>query len=138
MAENPDFRLKLLQGRLGDLVYQFTQVQFSQHPTNPTWAPAINAYRCPQGIAICFDLAGVDKSQVSLKVEPRKLRLSGSRPIPEPHEKEREPKQILAMEIDSGHFEREVSFPSDVETEAVHAEYLDGYLWVYLPFRTQS
>jgi HSP20 family protein len=133
-----DFRLKQLHGRLGDLVYQFTKVQFTQSHGSQTWAPAANAYKCPLGFAICVDLAGVNKEEISVKVERRKIRLSGFRETPEPKKKEEEPVQILAMEIDTGAFSREITLPVDVEPDSVRAEYKDGFLWIYLPFRAEA
>jgi HSP20 family protein len=138
MSDMPDVRLKQLHGRLGDLVYQFTKVQFSHSPAPETWAPSVNAYRCEKGFAICVDLAGVQKDAIQVEVQGRKLRLEGRREIPEPKGKGEEPIQILAMEIDSGSFAREVSLPSDVEGTAVRAEYQDGFLWIYLPFRSHA
>ncbi|MGZ8920648.1 MAG: Hsp20/alpha crystallin family protein [Limisphaerales bacterium] len=131
-------RLNQLHGRLGDLVYQFTRVQFSQPPAPGTWRPCVNAYRCPNGFAICVDLAGVTREAIEIQVQARTLRIQGLREIPEPKGKDEEPVQIVAMEIDAGKFSREIQLPSDVQSDAVRAEYKDGYLWVYLPFRSEA
>lgn len=135
---DPKFRLNQLHGRLGDLMYQFTKVQFTHSPAPDTWCPAINAYRCPQGFAICVDLAGVPRESIHVEVHRRSVRLEGRREIPEPKAKGEEPMQILAMEIDSGRFARDIVLPAEVESEAVRAEYKEGFLWVYLPFRSQA
>src|SRR5688572_24844602 len=135
---DPKFRLNQLHGRLGDLVYQFTKVHFSHSPAPQTWSPAINAYRCPKGFAICVDLAGVSKELIQVEVHQRKVRLEGHREVPEPKGKDEEPVQILAMEIDAGRFAREIVLPADVESDGVKAEYKEGFLWVYLPFRSQA
>jgi HSP20 family protein len=135
MSEKPNIRLNQLHGRLGDLVYEFTKVQFSHSPGAEVWSPAVNAYRCEQGFAICVDLAGVPKETIHLEIERRRIRLQGQREVPEPKDKGHEPLQILAMEIDSGNFTREISLPADVDPECVRAEYKEGYLWIYLPFR---
>ena len=132
------FRLNQLHGRLGDLVYQFTKVQFSQAPARDTWSPALNAYRCPKGFAICVDLAGVPKDEIQIEVHARTVRLEGRREIPEPKGKDEEAVQIIAMEIDAGRFSREVILPAEVESNAVRAEYKEGFLWIYLPFRSQA
>lgn len=136
MAEN--FHLRHLHGRLGDLMVEFARVNFTHSPAPEGWVPAVNAYRCELGFAICVDLAGVAKDQIELHVEPRLIRLRGKRELPEPKGKGEEPKQILAMEIDAGPFARDISLPAEVETEAVRAEQKDGYLWIYLPFRSQA
>src|SRR5687768_12266123 len=106
MSEKPNMRLNQLRGRLGDLVYEFTKVQFSHSPGAEIWSPALNAYRCAQGFAICVDLAGVPKESLHLEIEHRKIRLQGRREVPEPKDKGNEPVQILSMEIDSGNFGR--------------------------------
>ncbi|HTG43152.1 MAG TPA: Hsp20/alpha crystallin family protein [Verrucomicrobiae bacterium] len=138
MADKPSYRLKQLHGRLGDLVYQFTRVQFSHSPAPGVWSPPVNAYRCARGFAICADLAGVPKETIHLEIDKRKVRLQGRREIPEPKGKGEEAVQILAMEIDSGLFEREISLPADVDPQCVRAEYKDGFLWIYLPFRCEA
>jgi HSP20 family protein len=135
---DPKFRLNQLHGRLGDLVYQFTKVHFSHSPAPDTWSPAVNAYRCLKGFAVCVDLAGVPRETISVEVHQRKVRIEGQRDVPEPKGKDEEPVQILAMEIDAGRFARELVLPSEVESDAVRAEYKEGYLWIYLPFRSQA
>jgi HSP20 family protein len=136
MADVRSIRLRQLQGRLGDVVYQLTRVQFSEFSPAGNWRPSINAYRCPERMTICVDLAGVDRSSVDLQVEPRRLLLRGNRELPEPGGGEERPMQILAMEIDHGPFEREINFPADVEPGRVTAEQRNGMLWVYLPWRS--
>lgn len=131
-------RFKQLHGRLGDLVYQFTKVQFSNPSGSGRWSPPVNAYRCQHGFAICVDLAGMSRDDISIEVEPRKIRIHGDRQTPEPKGKDNQTSQIIAMEIDSGPFSREVSFSVEVETDAASAEYKDGLLWIYLPFRAQA
>ena len=137
MPDVPDFKMKQVRGMLGDLVYQFSKVQFAQGASPDKWAPSINVYRCPLGFVICVDLAGVDKEKIHLEVEPQRIRFEGVRETPEPKGKE-EPLQVITMEIDSGAFEREITLPARIEAEAVRAEYKDGLLWIYLPFRSES
>src|SRR3954462_13866465 len=131
MSDISNVRWKQLHGRLGDLVYQFTKIHFTQSHGAQTWAPPVNAYKCEHGFAICVDIAGVKKEEINLKVEPRRIQLGGVRETPEPKGKGEEPIQIVAMEIDSGIFSREISLPTDVEPEAVRAEYKEGFLWIY-------
>jgi HSP20 family molecular chaperone IbpA len=138
MSDKPNIRLNQLRGRLGDLVYEFTKVQFSHSPNAELWAPAVNAYRCALGFSICVDLAGVPKESIQIETEKRKVRLRGRRETPEPKGKSNEALQILAMEIDSGNFAREISLPADFDPACVRAECKDGYLWVYLPFRCEA
>jgi HSP20 family protein len=84
------------------------------------------------------DLAGIPKDQIHIEVHARTLRLEGRREIPEPKDKGEEPVQIVAMEIDSGRFSREIILPSEVQADAIRAEYKEGFLWIYLPFRSEA
>ena len=130
--------LKRLQGRLGDVAYQLTRIQFSQFSSVERWQPALNAYRCSECIVICVDLAGVDRKSIDVRVESRRLLIRGQRPPPEPVGNGHKPLQVLVMEIDYGRFEREVLLPSDVDRERVKAEQDNGLLWIYLPLQSHG
>src|SRR4029079_1478552 len=100
--------------------------------------PTISAYCVEESIRICVDLAGVDRSLIDLTVEPRRLVIRGTRELPEPTGAEGCAQQLLAMEIDYGPFEREITFPVDVESDEAHAEQRNGLLWISLPVRKES
>ncbi|MCI0536757.1 MAG: Hsp20/alpha crystallin family protein [Verrucomicrobiales bacterium] len=133
-----EIRWQFLQGQIGDLAYELRRVQLSQFAPIQQWYPAINAFRCRGGIAICVDLAGVDKSQIDLQVEPRRLLIRGNRPDPAPDRSQYQEVQVLAMEINWGAFEREVELPAAVEPARASAEQHNGMLWIHLPLRAQS
>jgi HSP20 family protein len=114
--------------------YETTQVQLWRGAPH-TWQPAINAFRCENGLRICVDLAGVEQSLIDLTVEPRRMVVRGTREAPEPTDEEGRALQVLALEIDYGAFEREVHLPVEVEVAHAHAEQQNGLLWVYLPLK---
>jgi len=122
-----------LEGRLSQITAELTRVHFSSSPAPAAWAPAINAYRCPDYILLVAELAGVDRAEIQLVVEPRRVWLRGHRRAPEPHNGEGPPRQVLAMEIDGGPFARELVLPVEVDPEAVQAEQREGLLWIRLP-----
>jgi HSP20 family protein len=138
MADIHGIRLKQLHGRLGEVAYQLTQVRFSAFSPDVSWHPAVNAYLCREKMAICVDLAGVDRAAIDVQVEPRRLLLRGRRQPPEPTGAGEKPVQILALEIDHGPFTREISFPAEVEPERVTAEQKNGLLWIFLPLRSPA
>ena len=74
--------------------------------------------------------------QVSRRMDDRAIR--GTRELPEPTGDEGCAQQLLAMEIDYGPFEREITFPVDVEIDEAHAEQRNGLLWISLPVRKES
>jgi HSP20 family protein len=114
------------------------RVQFSRSYPSQAWSPDINAYLCARQIVICVDLAGVEPATLDLRIEPRRLQIRGRREPPEPSGAEERPLQTLVMEIDYGPFEREVALPAEVATERVTADQRNGFLWIYLPLRSEA
>jgi HSP20 family protein len=138
MEKIRSIRLRKLHGRLDEVIYELTRVQFSHSYSAENWSPAINAYRCRDCIMICFDLAGVDKSAIDLRIERRRLSMRGQRKPPEPEGERYQTVQVLALEIDYGPFERVIDLPQDVDPDRVTAEQRNGLLWVFLPLRSEG
>jgi HSP20 family protein len=128
-----NIKLRWLHGALHDVSHELSRSPFSRFAY--AWEPAINAYRCENSIRICVDLAGVDRSVIDLTVEPRRVMIRGTRELPEPTDDEGCALQLLAMEIDYGPFERELSLPAEVEIDQAHAEQRNGLLWISLPLK---
>ena len=126
-----NIKLRWLHGTLGDV--SVTRVQLWQMQPHQ-WQPPINAFRCESAVRICVDLAGIDKSNIDLTVEPQRIVVRGSREAPEPSDDPRGV-QVLALEIDYGPFEREVLLPAEVEVNEARAEQENGLLWIYLPLK---
>ena len=135
MDPNRGIKLRWLHGALHDVTSELSRFQFSRFASH-TWQPAINAYRCEKCIRVCVDLAGVDRSQIDLTVEPQRIVVRGERDVPEPTHAEGGAMQLLAMEIDYGPFERELHLPEVVDIERVHAEQRNGLLWISLPLKS--
>lgn len=127
-------RLQRLQGRLGEVAYQITRSHFSEVPHPAAWKPAANAYRCPDFVRVCLDLAGIDPTGVELEIAPDRLLVRGRRNLPEP-ENTCEGLQVLVMEIDHGDFQREFRFSHPVDPATVRLETNNGLLWVHLSLR---
>src|SRR5947208_17054505 len=109
-------QLRWLQGTLADVTVRSIQLwRTAPH----TWQPAINAFRCETAVSICVDLAGIDKSLIDLRVEPRRVTVRGSREAPEPTD---QAVQMLALEIDYGPFEREIEVPAEVDAQPARAQ----------------
>jgi HSP20 family molecular chaperone IbpA len=123
--------LRWIYGVPGDISYQLARFRFSR-PV-PTWQPAINAYRCHDCVRVCVDLAGVERSEIELTIEPKRLTIRGKRDVPEPPEtKKRGAVHMLVMEIDYGPFERTIEFREEIEVQKAHAEQQNGMLWIHL------
>jgi HSP20 family protein len=135
---NPFRNLDDIQRDLGDLVVEITQAHFVHFRAPTAWQPAVNAFRCGDDFVICIDLAGVDKSEIDVRVEARRLIVRGSRPVPEPACDEGPKVHVLALEIDHGRFERVLDLPADVDPARVTAEHRNGLLWIKLPLRPHA
>jgi HSP20 family protein len=132
MQKRQSIRLKKLHGQLGDLLYEYSKVTFTQsyHPSG--WEPAVNAYQCDDSLKICVDLAGIDAQSTEIRVEQTRLIVRGNRPLPEPPTQNR-CRRILVMEINYGPFERVIQLPLAVDSERVSARHSEGLLWITLP-----
>jgi HSP20 family protein len=135
---DPFGHLERLERELGSIAFQLTGLQFARFAGVERWRPAVNAYRCAGRFIVCVDLAGVDKSTVTILAEGRRLILRGTRPPPEPDCNQPQPVQVLVMEIDYGPFARVLELPADIDATAMKAEYGNGLLWVSLPVRGPS
>lgn len=124
--------LRQLHGCLGDMAYEL-RIQYLSAGREQSWTPAINAYQCGDRIVVCVELAGVDREQIELHAEPRRLLLRGVRSPLEPSLEECPPRHVLALEIDQGVFQREIALPQAIDPDAVRAEQRNGLLWIQLP-----
>lgn len=102
------------------------------------WRPAMNAYRLADRVVLCLELAGMKKDDIHVRVDGHRLIIAGTRPAPEPPHESREHSQTLALEIDSGPFERVLELPAAVHAETVTAAYRDGLLWITLPLHPST
>jgi HSP20 family molecular chaperone IbpA len=126
-------QLELLQDRLSNLAGQLALVRWGARPEGRVWAPRLNAYRERDRLVLCVELAGVGQADIELLVEPRRVWLSGERRTPWPAGGVAELRQVLALEIDDGRWERELALPDPVVPEATRAEQRNGLLWIELP-----
>lgn len=131
MEHSSSMHWSILRRKPQGVVVQMTRISSFQR--RGPWTPAINAYRCRDRFVICVELAGVDRSSIQLSVLPNRLSIQGQRQAPEPPCQEGPLSQVLALEIDQGPFERELTLPAEVLTEGASAEQRNGILWIYLP-----
>lgn len=113
-------------------VDQMLAPEYRKYLPGEAWAPAVNLYEDEDAFHVVVDLAGVDPSAVTLKIEGGRLILGGERPTPRPGRGKRMACTHL-MEIDHGLFLRSVEVPSSVDVEAIIAKYRSGLLWITLP-----
>ncbi len=127
-------KLRWMLSAPGDVSYQLARFEFAR--AVPTWQPAINVYRCKACVRICVDLAGVDRADVDVGVEPKRVTIRGTREVTERTDSQGRAVQMLIMEIDYGPFERTIGLPEEIDVKNAHAEQENGLLWISLPLKT--
>src|SRR6478672_381783 len=116
-----------IAGQLHDLHFASFQMP------GRSWTPAINVYAYADRFEVCMDLAGVDKREIQVEAESRRLSVSGHRLAPGGSADEAPCKRILVMEIHDGPFARTLEFAEDLDTSRVEARQDNGWLWIVLP-----
>lgn len=127
-------RLTRMIGRTSDVAQDLSKLHFSGFQSAQGWRPEINVYRYDDRIEIWADLAGVEKANIDVDVLPDRVRISGDRKPPLPtRDTSSQCRQVLAMEIESGRFGREIVLPVEVDRNRVTAKQENGLLWIVLP-----
>lgn len=127
-------RLARMLSMTDQIAGQLHGLHFSAfHPPDALWRPAVNVYSYEDRVEVCMDLAGVEKKDIRVDVEPRRLSVSGHRVLPQNSCVGEGCGRILIMEIQDGRFERTLEFSFDIEMERVEARQENGWLWIVLP-----
>jgi HSP20 family protein len=92
------------------------------------WIPGCNIYETQTHYIILVDLAGVQKEELEVRVNPRQVVLRGQREEPAPAGAE----LCHQLEIPAGLFERQIPLPGAVEPEQAKVSYDKGWLEIRL------
>jgi len=122
---------KLAQ-QMGDLMDDMIQRNFCRFRSSQRWSPAVNLYEAEDRYVFCVELAGMDRRQINLHLEDRKITISGTRSSPRLG-KGQGTGRLHIMEISEGAFLRELPIPPNVDRQRTTASYANGYLWIDLP-----
>ena len=122
-----------LAAQLNTAMQQLLSQTFGRYCPDQTWSPSVNIYQLAGRLEICVDLAGVDRDNLAVRVEPGRLEIRGQRQPPDPPDHGEGPMRILSMEIDYGEFCRQIRLPNNVDLNAVESRYTEGLLWIVLP-----
>ena len=94
------------------------------------WEPAIDVYETQDNIVIIVELAGIEESDISLRVDRNIFTIEGNR---RKYQAADEKRAYHRMEIAGGTFRRSIELPVPVDTAKVKAAYEDGLVEVILP-----
>jgi len=98
------------------------------------WTPSVDIYEDEEGVALRFELAGVDPKDVDIRFENGVLTLRGERKL----EKEDKRDNYHRVELSYGTFTRSFSLPATIDPEKIKAESKNGVLTVGLPKKPEA
>jgi HSP20 family protein len=110
--------------RTVDEVFHLVSPIFRQHEYN--WMPHIDVYESPEEIIILADLAGINKEELHIELNRKKIKIAGVRKIISVVKNAR----YCLAEIPHGHFVRNIILPAAVDAESALATYADGILMI--------
>ncbi len=90
--------------------------------------PPVNIFHKGDDFIVITELPGVKKSDLSVQVKGRTIRVSGNKSVAYP-----EGAGVHRRERNGGRFDRAVTLPVEVDADAVKAECRDGILALFLP-----
>jgi len=93
------------------------------------WAPAVDIYETEDSLVVKAELPGVDAKDIDVSIDEGVLSLKGERKL----EKEVKEENYHRVERTYGMFQRSVRLPSDVDADAIKANYDSGVLKVSVP-----
>jgi HSP20 family protein len=88
------------------------------------WRPNIDVYESVEEIVLLADMAGLNKEELHIEVNRKKIKISGFRKAVRLLQNAR----YCQAEIPHGRFERTVVLPAPVDTQSAVASYADGIL----------
>lgn len=98
------------------------------------WTPACDIYEDEEGMALSFEVAGVDPKDVDVRFENGVLTVKGERKL----EREEKRENYHRVERSYGTFTRSFSLPASVDAERIKAETKHGVLTVSLPKKAEA
>jgi HSP20 family protein len=90
------------------------------------WRPNIDVYESIEEIIVLADMAGLNKEDLHIEVDRKKIKIAGARKAIPLLKNAR----YCQAEIPHGHFERNVALPAPVDVQSAVASYADGILVV--------
>lgn len=98
------------------------------------WTPNVDIFEDEEGVALRFELAGVEPKDVDVRFENGVLTLRGERKL----EREDKREGYHRVELSYGTFTRSFSLPGTIDAEKIRAESKNGVLTVHLPKKPEA
>jgi HSP20 family protein len=107
-----------------DEIFHLVSPVLRQHEC--VWMPHIDVYESPDEIIVLADLAGINKEELHIEVNRKKIKIAGVRKMISVVKNAR----YCLAEIPHGYFERNIILPAVVDGESAIASYADGILLI--------
>lgn len=107
---------------------------YPSHLSRLGWDLAVDVFEEGKNVVAEMAVPGIDPDKIDVAVENWMLILAGSRE----ERSEKKDKHYYKKEICSGHFERRISLPAEVDPDKAKASYKDGVLRVSMPKKTSK
>jgi HSP20 family protein len=107
-----------------DEVFHLVRPAFKHYEC--AWQPHVDVYESHDELIILADLAGLNKEDLHIEINRKKIKIAGVRKMISVVKDAR----YLLAEIPHGNFERSIILPAAVEAESADASYADGILVV--------
>jgi len=137
---SPFAEMRQMQARIDRMFHNaFGRFQsspiFSGLNVELNFSPTMDLREEKDNYVVRFDLPGMDKSKIDVRLNDRTLTVSGAR---EEKIEKKEGSRVLQQERIKGLFERSVLLPGPVTNEGMQAKYDNGVLTVTIPKSTES
>lgn len=120
--------LTTLHNEMDDLFDSFFRGLDKPFPGYKTW-PAIDVAEDENSIQVRAEVPGCKAEDIDISVYGNTLTISGEKKMKE----EKKEKGYYHVESSYGTFRREITLPTDVDSEKVDATYKDGVLSITMP-----
>ena len=90
------------------------------------WRPNVDVYESLEEIVVLADMAGLNKEELHIEIDHRKIKIAGVRKAIADLKSAR----YRLAEIPRGYFERSIALPETVDAESAIASYADGVLMI--------
>lgn len=107
-----------------DEVFHLVRPSFRNYEC--VWRPNIDVYESADEIIVLADMAGLNKEELHIEVDRRKIKIAGIRKAIQLLQNAR----YCQAEIPHGYFERNVVLPVPVDSQSAQASYADGILMI--------
>jgi len=102
--------------------------------TTARWSPPVDIFHEREAFVLTFDLPGVDKKDIAVKMDGSVLTVRGERRF----DKNRKEQDYLRIESAYGVFERSFDLPPTVDPAKTEARLENGVLQIVLPKREET